>query len=88
MCFHYLAFLIATLADLVLFVTQTVLTFNFEEDDPDTETERFRLEISLNVFNLVQLLAWFICQILMLHVFFKFGRPVENDALKLFRNKL
>ena len=24
----------------------------------------------------------------MLHVFFKFGRPVEDDALNLFRNKL
>ena len=33
-------------------------------------------------------LAWDLVQFLMLHVFAKYGRPIESDAWTLLRNKI
>ena len=56
-------------------------------DIPEIET-RFRVDISVSVFSLLQTVAWVSCQIIMLHVFYKYGRSVEEDSMQLFRNKL
>ena len=42
----------------------------------------------MTTFSLLQSVAYFVCQCIMLHVFVKFGRPVEEDAMHLFRKKL
>ena len=46
------------------------------------------MEISVVVFSIVQTLAWDLVQFLMLHVFAKYGRPIESDTWALLRKKI
>ena len=48
----------------------------------------WRLDIAVSSFSIFQSIFWFACQCTMLHIFVKFGRPLEEDAMTLFRNKL
>ena len=87
LCFHYSAFLMATIFDVIVLVLQAIETKLHSDSDRPTEV-KYRLQIAVNLFSLSQTASWFVCQCLMLHVFRKFGRPVERDAMHLFRTQL
>ena len=73
MCFHYLAFALATLCDDILLSIEMVNNSLVVEKHPDRLPESYRLDIAGYVFNLMQVLFWFFCQCIMLYVFVKFG---------------
>ena len=77
----------ATIFDVLVLVLQAVETKLHQEND-DPSDVKYKLQIAVSVFSLMQTVSWFICQCLMLHVFRKFGRPVEKDSMQLFRTQL
>ena len=63
------------------------------EQDRDEEAlqaskEYFRLLIAQTCLDICSTLNWFIIHCLMLNIFIKYGKPLEDDEKVLFRNKL
>ena len=56
--------------------------------DCDDKPKLLRYKISLNFFQIFQSICWTVVQLLMLLVFVKYGKPVEQDAMIILRNKL
>ena len=86
MLVHFLAFFGAATCDIVIGIVQSVNTRIYRHHGSTNQVER--LNIVVDIFIFLQTIGWFICQCIMLYVFFKFGQPVEKDAMRLFRSKL
>ena len=89
MMLHYLSFFLATAFDTVSLILQSVITTIKENhNDKEKYAEIQRINIALNTFSTAQQISWFVCQVIMLIVFVRYGRPVEPDAMALFQKKL
>ena len=53
--------------------------------DTDTET---RLTIASNILNIFAMFSWMIANCLVMVIFVKYGKPLENDWEKLIQKKL
>ena len=85
---HYLAFFVATACDGVAMIIQTFDTKAYHKSHEHQTSEQLKLDIAMDVMSVLQSLAWFVCQIIMIYVFFKYGRPVERDSMRIFRRKM
>ena len=50
--------------------------------------QALRYKIAITFFSLFQSFCWFIVNIFILLVFIRYGKPVEQDAMKILRDKL
>lgn len=79
---HSVFFLTATFFDLIAISIKAVAKW----DRYVTEAAKLRLDISFTVFNTAGVMAWFGVQVLILLVFVKYGKPLQNDAKVLISN--
>ena len=81
---HCVAFIVSTLLGwLVLALNQ----MKKEADVPDSPVA-LRAEVACNVFRIVSLVSWLLVQVLILLVFVKYGKPLEDDERALIESKL
>ena len=80
---HSIAFISATLLGLSSFALTTAKTFyNLQEDC------EYRLAFASQTLQFLTLPAWLLVQMLILVVFYKYGKPLQNDTKVLLANKL
>ena len=92
---HYVVFLIGAGLDFCLTALQisykSRADFSTKLDDiqpRETAMEVGRLSISIDLVTSTQTIVWFFYQCIMLKVFVKYGRPVQEDTMQLLKQKL
>ena len=86
---HFAVFVLGAGLDFCL--TSLQIAYKTQADKfstaPDTPA-KLRLSISIDAFESAQTIVWFFYQCVMLKVFVKYGRPVQEDTMQLFKQKL
>lgn len=91
MRFHWIAFMTATLLDVILLIITTIDYFKSDKmsvQDAIKQNKELQLKTTISVMSIIHTLAWNVVQFLMLMVFVKYGRPIEKDTQKLVQNHL
>ena len=80
---HSISYVIATIFSLTVLILTTIKQSN----NLNTETGN-RVEIAINIFEILNYIPWFAVQILMLLIFTKFGKPLQDNIEELIRAKM